>query len=341
MKIFSHIFFLLTVAGILFLAHPAQAQNKRLLATADKETITIGDAVSFTLAIEAKTTDKVFMPLLTDTLAHGLEITSFPLRDTVPVDSYLRHVLTLHFTAFDSGFYQIPPFKVAIVSENGDTSYFFSIPLLIRADYPQMTAEELAKIDTTQQEAIFDIKSSIDTPFTFEEFWAYLKYYTQKYGIWVLLFAFLAVAAYMWYKKYFKQKPVVVEKPKEIVPPHVKALKSLKELSAKQLWQNNQYKPFHSELTEIIRLYIEERFQVPALEQTSDQILNSLYVSGMIPADVLENLKRILHTADFVKFAKYVPQSTENESSESLAELFIQSTLPSTSTTPAETVKTA
>ena len=341
MRFFSNIFkSLIVIAGLLLFAHvQASAQTKRLLSTINKEQISIGDDVMLTLAIEAGTSETVFLPLLSDTIGRGLEITQFPLRDTLKVDGFLRHVLTVHFTAFDSGFYQIPAFKAAIVSANKDTAWFYSVPMLLRADYPNMTAEELAVIDTAQQERIFDIKENVDTPFTIDELWAYLMLYMKKYGIWLLLALTIAVAIWYWYKKIYNKKPVEVIKPKEIVPAHVRALSMLQALRAKQLWQNNQTKPFHSELTEILRGYIEERYQVPALEQTSDEILTSLHISGLLTTETQDMLKRILQVADFVKFAKFEPLAADNEQAESLAEKFIQAIIPQAASVVTETTK--
>jgi len=92
-----------------------------------------------------------------------------------------------------------------------------------------------------------------------------------------------------------------IEKMKE--PAHKIALEHLASLKAKELWQNGKEKEYHSELTHIMRQYIEDRYEVPALEMTTSQLSRSMTEQG-IEKTVIQKLVDILQIADKVKFAK-------------------------------------
>ena len=172
------------------------------------------------------------------------------------------------------------------------------------------------KVDTTQ--AIKPIIGPLKIPIGFREMLP-----------WILaaLAVILIVIAGIWYvRKRKKKEPVFRIKPKAVLPPHERALHELEKLRVKKLWQNGQVKEYHSELTEILRRYIEDRFAVPALEQTSAEIAASLTNHAGCPAGSLAELISLLVLADMVKFAKAKPLATENDASFTHAVEFVRAT---------------
>lgn len=131
---------------------------------------------------------------------------------------------------------------------------------------------------------------------------------------WVIgVVVILGLGFVMWslYKKMTsKPTPPVVQT--IIYPPYVVAERLLNELKAKQLWQRGQYKEYYSELTHILRGYIEEQFNIPALENTTDELV-VLLEQKPFNSDVIHKIKGLLQTADLVKFAKMVPPETLHE----------------------------
>jgi len=110
---------------------------------------------------------------------------------------------------------------------------------------------------------------------------------------------------------------VPTEKVKEIIPEipcHIIALERLEKLREQKLWQSGKLKMYHSEISEILRDYIEKRYNVNALEETTDEIMYGLRLHA-IPNDVKEKLFQILTLADLVKFAKEQPLANENDMS--------------------------
>jgi len=146
--------------------------------------------------------------------------------------------------------------------------------------------------------------------------------------LWVLLAVAVAFAGYYGYLLYMKHRPTaeaVVVKEK-LLPAHVVALKALEELGEKKLWQAGQFKVFHTELTDILRRYIEDRYHAPAMESTTDEILEELLELTMSQKSSYNNLKEVLQMADLVKFAKYEPLPDENQMVYINARLFVEQT---------------
>lgn len=86
----------------------------------------------------------------------------------------------------------------------------------------------------------------------------------------------------------------------------------LRRLERRKLWQRGFVKQYHSEVTEIIRRYIERRFGVMALEMTTGEVMHNVKQTAM-SVEVQETLFKFLSDADLVKFAKYQPTPEENE----------------------------
>ena len=105
---------------------------------------------------------------------------------------------------------------------------------------------------------------------------------------------------------------VFVETPK--IPAHVIAFGKLEVLKNEKLWQEGKLKQYHSSVTDIIREYIENRYKIQALEQTTEEILWS-FRNVAIDEESKTKLKRTLVLADLVKFAKEIPLPNENEMS--------------------------
>jgi hypothetical protein len=111
--------------------------------------------------------------------------------------------------------------------------------------------------------------------------------------------------------------------------PHELALRQLEELQKQQLWQNGQVKDYHTALTFIVREYLEKRYGILALEQTTDEILAQLRQRDFDLA-LSQKLGDVLQTADLVKFAKAQPTAEFHELAMTTARAFILETKPAT-----------
>ena len=118
-----------------------------------------------------------------------------------------------------------------------------------------------------------------------------------------------------------------IEKKIIIIPPHVKALAALEKLDTEQLWQKGLIKDYHSRITEIIRNYFEERFDLPAMELTTTETIQHL--KSIKEKDIILDITyNFLSNADLVKFAKFQPLESVNEEMMKQAKEIVQSTIP-------------
>ena len=117
----------------------------------------------------------------------------------------------------------------------------------------------------------------------------------------------------------FFGKPVVKD------PPHIVALRSLEKTRAQKLWQAGKQKQFYTQVTDALRQYIADRFDVAALEQTSAEMFRDLQDKDIEP-ELKEKLKDLFTTADFVKFAKHTASDQENENAIPTAIRFVNET---------------
>ena len=126
-------------------------------------------------------------------------------------------------------------------------------------------------------------------------------------------------------RRFYKIKPAVVilEVPK--IPAHIIAIQKLDELKNEKIWQQGKLKVYHIRLTEIVREYIENRYRIKALENTTDEILFGFRNVAIDEGSRLK-LMKLLVLADLVKFAKEQPLPDENELSLSDAYDFVNGT---------------
>ncbi|MEL6140324.1 MAG: hypothetical protein AAFU67_01760, partial [Bacteroidota bacterium] len=89
--------------------------------------------------------------------------------------------------------------------------------------------------------------------------------------------------------------------------PYELALERLNELEGKKLWQAGEVKMYYSELSYILRAYLEDHFKIPALESTTRQIDRALQERKQLNDTQRAELSELLQLSDLVKFAKAEP----------------------------------
>jgi hypothetical protein len=282
--------------------HLLPAQNAVIKASIDSTQLLIGKQTKIHLEIAAGKDSPLQLPLPTDTIIKGIEILETSKIDTIDIGNN-RMQLKYDFlvTSFDSALYLMPPFK--LIAGN-DTAYSNELALKVST----------LPVDTESQE-FYDIKDVTKPEFVLSDYIWYFLY--PLFGLWLI-----GGIAYLIYRLKTKKNLLPFKKAEVILPPHEIAIRELDEIKAKKLWQHGRTKEYHSEITDTLRIYMERRFSIPAMEQTSGEILDKL--KGISDADfVYDNLKQILFLADFVKFAKYQPLPDENELSMMNAYLFV------------------
>ena len=97
-------------------------------------------------------------------------------------------------------------------------------------------------------------------------------------------------------------------------------------MEKEKIWQAGNVKEYHSQLSEIIRRYTENRFEFIALEMTTYEIIEELKSTVNINDEELKDFRILLQRADLAKFAKSKPVDSENIESMSIAKRFVSST---------------
>lgn len=286
----------------------ALAQNQIVVrAQMDSAAIMMGDQTTVRLEISQDKGKFVRLPIIQDTLVAGVEVLKISKPDTIDLKNNRIQINNeVLITSFDSGLYYLPPFKYVI---DDDTFATQSLSLKV-VPMP---------VDTTHAE--YDIKTVDAPPFVL---WDYVP-------AWViyLLIALLVIAAgiYAYWRWGRKEKVSEAATEEQTIPPYERAIQALHELKDSKLWQQGQEKAYYTTLTEILRVYIDQRFHINAMEMTSTQIIETLRRNEETKA-VNQQLRSILEMADFVKFAKMRPLPDDNEQVMRYAETFVEETKP-------------
>jgi LPXTG-motif cell wall-anchored protein len=295
----------------LLLAFSGFTQEVSVSAKLDTNAMLIGDHVGLEVSYTGPVKTQVIWPFLPDTILGNIQVIGRGKIDTVFSADKKSVTLTQEFniTCYDSGFYTIPsiPFRYRNLPDT--TIRLAQCDMLLLAVHT-------VPVDTTL--AIKPIKGPLKVPVTFREMLP-----------WILagLAALLLIAGIIWYlKKRKKNEPVFRIKPRIRLQPHEKALQELEKLRVRLLWQNGKVKEYHSEVTGILRNYIEERFLIPALESTTAEIMEGMLGRHECPRESMDQLGHVLMLADMVKFAKAVPAPLENERSLETAIGFVNRT---------------
>ena len=114
------------------------------------------------------------------------------------------------------------------------------------------------------------------------------------------------LGAFWYWMRKGKQKQEVPEYVPPPPAPHEWAYAALDELAARRLWQGGNVKEHYSLLTGILRGYLERRFGIHALEQTSDEIIEQLKML-QLSNGTLQDTASLLSISDLIKFAKADP----------------------------------
>lgn len=109
---------------------------------------------------------------------------------------------------------------------------------------------------------------------------------------------------------------------KPLLSPHEKAIKAIAELKHSNL----DVQPFYTTLSDIVRHYLEGRFQIPATGQTTREFLNDAKQNTRLEHCDRESLGTFLVAADLVKFARHEPTANINDEAIYQAEAFIVET---------------
>ena len=239
-----------------------------------------------------------------------LEILNIEKWDTLVHNGLVTLSSNVKVTAWKSGVYYVPAIKFYFNENNKPKASKVTNRLVLLVNSP---IEDQMAADSIQLAPIKDI---IEEPLKLQDFLPYII------GIAILIGSiFLGIFLYKRFSKKEEFEKILVRKNAA----HEIAFEKLKQLKDAKLWQQGMIKEYQSELSHTIREYVENRYEILALESTTDEILRDLKDKDF-DEDLKGNLKEMLQLADLVKFAKAEPPVERHEQLMQFAENFVLKT---------------
>ncbi len=264
----------------------------------DTNIMLIGDQHTLTLEVRGAGDIQLDTISFGDWHEMGFETLEPQIWDGTPGGIYHQQ---LSYAIYDTGYFILPP---------------LALPYRLDGDLDTLYSNDLAvevrgiSVDST---GLAPIKTIIREPLNFLDVLPYF----------VLLVLALIAISWFWLRKKSASPPeTIIHVP---IPAHEVALRDLAALHAQKLWQSGKIKAYQTSLTHIIRAYLEDRFDIPALESTTGEILEDLKKVDL-PDELMRDVDKILNIADLIKFAKARPEVAVHQSFMEKAEHFVRST---------------
>ncbi len=252
----------------------------------DSTSIKIGEQITYHIQVETDTTSLVVFP-------EGQTFSPLEMIESYEVDTLKKNdkynlVKKYGLTQFDSGSYTIPRQKIII----GDKTFF--------TDSLKVEVNNIV-VDTTKQ-GLYDIKPIIEVKKPSSNWWKYL----------LLTLLIIGIIAFLLFWFIWRKKPLTEEEEIALLPPYDRAKLALKKLDESHYLEHSEIKEYYSELTGIIRKYLDEKVYDHSLESTTDELVSRLRLLKEgnqidLSKETIKNIESILKRADLVKFAKSAP----------------------------------
>ena len=288
-----HISKLMAIIGLLLVGVSKADAQVTVDAKIDSLQLMIGEQAKVELEVSLNANQKLQLPLLSDTLVRGVEILEIAKPDTQMLNAGKRMLVKQEYTitSFDSALYYLPPFEVLV-----DDMPYRSKALALKVDS--------VPVDTLNPDQFFGPKSIREVSIIWEDissiFWL------------TLLMVALGGLGYYLYKRFKDNKPIIRKvKVEPKLPPHTLALQEIERIKGDKHLRMTDPKTYYTELTDVLRTYMSDRFGFNAMEMTSGEIIDKLLETN--DKDSIRELKFLFETADLVKFAKHSPLMNEND----------------------------
>lgn len=300
---------LLPVLLILTLAAPKPVHAQpRAEITAYQQKMEVGDQLEFFLKLRQEHEDvQVVWPEVAQHVS-GLEVTKLSGIDTQRTEQGLLLTQAVTVMAWDSGTFRLGPFPFHYFQPPDTTQRtFLTDSLLLQVS--------MLPIDTTA--AIRPIEEPLEVPYTWREILPYAL---------IGLAALLLIAGIFFFLKRRKRQAAGPAPAGPPPLPHEWALEQLDQLYHEKPWQEGEIKSFYVRLSTILRTYIERRYHVQALEQTTGELAATMQEQGS--GAWTGEVEAVLRQADAVKFAKAKPGSAECQEHLDLSREYVAFTAP-------------
>ena len=286
-RFLTHKFYKKKYLLIPFFAVFTQLNAQEVSSYVDTTSIRIGEQITYKINVKADSLEDIDFPKAKD-------FAPFELINEFKVDTnYLnkKFIISKKFalTYFDSGAYYIPSQKLTLLNKE------------VKLDSFKITINPV-KIDTTKQ-GLYDIKpimkSNTQIDFIF-------------FG-YILIFI-AVICAVLYFKKQIFSFFSIQKLKVEYLTPYEKAVIELTKIKKLNYLSDVDIKTYYSDLTFVLRNFIEEKIIKNALESTTKELIQKLSLLKTskklnFSNSTLKNIEDVFSRADLVKFAKYEPDA--------------------------------
>lgn len=248
--------------------------------------IKFGEPIVLKITVKTGQKDTIIFPTITDTLSEKFEVLRQK-KDTLSKNNSIFINDSIIFSAYEEGTFSVPPQRILVNSKE----YFT----------PSYKVTVAPVVTDSVKTPLFDIKSIVQIP---KNVWDYIQPFLGY--VLVLLVILVCVIIYLIRRNKKKSETYKSE-------PDVLAIKRLKKLKKSDYIAKDLYKKYYSELTSIIKEYMEARWNFPATKLLSDDLLEYLKKEKWLDENEIENLSVIFKISDLAKFAKYKPTLEETK----------------------------
>ena len=284
--------FIILLSGLLPVLS-VSAQKVVVKAELDSMMMWVGQQTGLHVEVTCDAGQDIAFPAYRDTIVEGLEIVPPVVSDTQYINNKQRMVVTRSYTitCFDSALIYIPYIPVTVDGEEYQSNRLAMA--FMSYDIPEENEKQ-----------IFGPKENMKASVRFYE--------VRGLIIYLLLAAIAITAAVYLLLRYRNDKPIIRKiKIEPKVPAHIRAISEIEELRQSGGPHSEDSKAYYTQLTDILREYINNRFGFNATEMTSYEIMERLEENR--DKESLNELRDLLSTSDMVKFAKFKPMLNEND----------------------------
>jgi len=274
---------------ILFIGVKTSIMSQKLVTSIDSTSIFIGEEITYKLEVHSDTLNLIKFPESKSFIP--MEVLKTYDSDTIISNE--KYIISKKYslTNFDAASYILPKQKVVF----GDTTLYSN---------SKKIEVKLVEVDTSKQR-LYEIKPNIEMS-RLDIFLTRANSFANDYmSILILILIFILFSIYR--NKIFKNKKFKYEK-----SPYQKAKDEINLIAKSEYTADEGAKEYYSKLSFIIRNFLEIKVFDHSLESTTDELLYELKRIKSkgelnLASSTLNNLQKVLQTADLVKFAKYQP----------------------------------
>jgi hypothetical protein len=288
----------------LFTGNPARAAAP-VEAVLNTNTVRVGDRLTLDLTLRAPHGERIVVPDLT----REPFVLVWDTRNTGTTSNDTEHIqhLQIVFSSFAPGEHRVATNPLVRIDASGAET---TLP------FPVVTFNVVSVL-TNPPPALADLKPPADLPARFP-----LR--SLLVGLALAAIALLlALAARLWLRSHHAAAP-----PARPVPPHEIALAALNALRSRGCIERGEAEFFYVELSAIVRLYLEQRFNLHAPEQTTEEFIRTSSEARGLSSDHRQLTRDFLEQSDLVKFARFTPDAASMQNAWDAAARLVRETIP-------------